>query len=113
MRKDKLIFKWAPLIEPSTPRKPRVRVAQFGDGYEQRQKDGINNDLRTHSLKWAGRDSLINEIESFLEDRAGVESFYYIHKKGEKRLYKCSEWTRVDIDYQSAEISATFKEVVN
>lgn len=113
MQKDKLTFKWKPLREPSTTRKPRTRVMQFGDGYSQRSKDGLNNDLRTLSLKFRKRDSEIDCIDRFLGERGGVESFFYIHKDGVPRLYICEEWTRVDLDFQTSEISATFKEVVN
>lgn len=113
MQDGKLIFEWVPLVEPSTSRKPKIIKAQFGDGYEQRSKDGINNNLRTHSLKFDGEDLEMDALEKFLEDRGGVESFYYIHKNGIKRLYVCEEWSRVDIDGLSGEISATFREVVN
>ena len=113
MQVDKLLFIWAPLRDASTSAKPRVRKAQFGDGYEQRSKDGINNDLRPHSLKFRYRDSIINQIEKFLEDRGGVESFLYSHKKAPVKLYVCEEWNRTDIDFNTSEISATFREVVN
>lgn len=113
MQGAKLIFKWEGLIESSTARKPRTRVAQFGDGYAQRSKDGINHDLRSHTIKFKNSDSVINDIEQFLEDRAGVESFYYSYKEQPLRLYVCEEWSRVDIDFQTSEVSATFREVVN
>lgn len=113
MQRDKQIFKWEPLIESSTARKPRTRVVQFGDGYMQRSKDGINHDLRSHTLKFKDTDSVINDIDQFLEDRAGIESFYYSYKGQPLRLYVCEEWSRVDLDFNSSEISAIFKEVVN
>lgn len=113
MQKDKLTFTWIPLAEVNTPRKPRVREVQFGDGYAQRSKDGLNNNPRSHSLKFDGEDDEMDALEQFLEDRAGVESFYYAHKYGPKRLYVCQEWNRDDIDGWSSQISATFKEVVN
>lgn len=113
MQDDKLVFDWVPLIEPTTSRKPKVRVAKFGDSYEQRSKDGINNDLRSHSLKFRNYDSVINEIEQFLEDAGGVSSFYFSLKKGPIKLYKCEEWSRTDLTFNQSEISATFIEVVN
>ena len=109
---DKKVFTWVPLIEPSTQRKPKTRRVSFGDGYEQRKKDGLNSDLRTHSLRFRERDHYIDEIDRFLADHAGFKSFYYIHKDGKKRLYVCEDWTRTELDYQSSEISATFREVI-
>lgn len=113
MLNDKHIFKWVPLAETSTSRKPRIRRVSFGDGYEQRSKDGLNSNLAPISLKFDGMDREMDLLEQFLKDRAGVESFYYAHKFGENKLYVCEEWNRMDIDGLSSEISATFREVVN
>lgn len=101
------------MVEATAQRKPKVKRVQFGDGYEQRSKDGINADLKTYSLKFVKRDIEINDIERFLEEKGGVESFLYSHKRGALRLCICEEWSRVDIDFQTSEISATFREVVN
>ena len=36
-------FFWSPSYNISTSHSPRIKAIQFGDGYEQRLKDGINN----------------------------------------------------------------------
>ena len=58
--------------------KPNVRIAQFGSGYSQRSTFGINQNLKTYRLKFQNISfNDANTIESFLDDRAGVEAFSY------------------------------------
>lgn len=58
--------------------KPNVFVANFGDGYEQRVYNGINNKKKEMSLVFNNRDNEeVDDIVSFLEPRVGVHSFNY------------------------------------
>ena len=53
---------------------PNVRVAEFGSGYSQRATFGINQDKKVWQLQWQNRSATdTNNIEDFLEARAGVE----------------------------------------
>tara|TARA_R110002096_G_scaffold35077_3_gene99567 strand:+ start:3160 stop:3558 length:399 start_codon:yes stop_codon:yes gene_type:complete len=55
---------------------PRVLVASFGDGYEQRIADGINTLNETYSLSFANRlKADIDDIVAFLDVKKGVSSF--------------------------------------
>jgi len=55
---------------------PRVLVASFGDGYEQRIADGINTLNETYSLNFANRlKADIDDIVAFLDVKKGVSSF--------------------------------------
>ena len=55
---------------------PRVLVANFGDGYEQRIADGINTLNETYSLSFATRlKSDIDDIVAFLDGKKGVSNF--------------------------------------
>lgn len=57
---------------------PRVLVAQFGDGYAQRTKDGINNLKRRVRLVWTLLPtSTANDIVDFFADKAGATQFQY------------------------------------
>jgi phage-related protein len=48
----------------------RVRVAKFGDGYEQRIADGINNVDEQYSVSFSNREkSVIDDIAAFFESR--------------------------------------------
>lgn len=53
---------------------PRMLRAQFGNGYSQRAKDGINNSPLRYQVVFANRKpSLIKEVKDFL---LGGSSFY-------------------------------------
>ena len=55
---------------------PRVLVASFGDGYEQRIADGINTLDETYTLTFATRlKADIDDIVAFLDLKKGVSSF--------------------------------------
>ena len=55
---------------------PRVLIANFGDGYEQRIADGINTLNETYSLTFATRlKEDIDDIVAFLDGKAGVNKF--------------------------------------
>jgi len=55
---------------------PRVLVANFGDGYEQRIADGINTLNETYSLSFANRlKADIDDIVAFLDGKKGVSNF--------------------------------------
>ncbi len=55
---------------------PRMRTAKFGDGYEQRIVDGINNLEESYTLNFATRPKAdIDDIVAFLDTNAGVTKF--------------------------------------
>jgi phage-related protein len=55
---------------------PRVLKASYGDGYEQRVAEGINNIPESWNLTWKNRTLTEgNKIVSFLENTKGVTSF--------------------------------------
>ena len=92
-------FTFTPPINPSqksTPKKvkPRVNKIAFGDGYEQRSGDGINNIIRTRTLFFeALTESQKDTIETFLEAREGKEQFFYtLPDESTQRQWVCEEW---------------------
>lgn len=57
---------------------PRIRIAQFGSGYSQRSTFGINQNLKIYQFNWRNiSETDADEIETFLDARAGVEHFDY------------------------------------
>lgn len=55
---------------------PKVLVASFGDGYEQRIADGINTLAETYSLSFATRTKEdIDDIVLFLDTQKSVSKF--------------------------------------
>lgn len=104
-------------VEPSlaTGKKvdTRILIADFGDGYSQRASDGINTLKDTWSVEWNCLDSTsYNEINSFLEARAGWESFEWT-PPGEsvEKKFICKQWGVSHPGNSKYVISATFNEV--
>jgi len=60
--------------------KTSVRIAQFGDGYQQRVADGLNSVGDSFSLTFSNRTKEdIDDIVSFFESKKGVGSFSFTY----------------------------------
>ena len=93
--------------------KPNIRIAQFGSGYSQRSTFGINQNLKTYSLQFTNITTTESEeIKTFLDNRAGVESFsYQIPNESVTRKFICRDWNEVIPYANRATINAIFEEV--
>ena len=59
---------------------PRVRIQKFGDGYEQRLAEGINNIVDNFSLSFVNRAKAdADDILAFFEEKAGVTAFEFTY----------------------------------
>jgi len=101
---------WPVAIDEPMQTTPRVRVARFGDGYEQRAADGLHTQLRTYSVRLAADHDLLDAAEQFLADRGGVEPFNWYDLKGRDGLWVCRAWSRRD-HATGGELTAKFEEV--
>lgn len=104
-------FTWSPDWTAKKKKKPRVNKLQFGDGYEQRIADGINTDPEEWSISFSTDPDTVNSIDSFLEDRKGLEAFLWTTPSGNTYSFKCEEW---DVGYENpgrSVLSATFVQV--
>lgn len=105
-------FSYLPDPGPREQRKPRVRVAQFGDGYQQRVADGINTNPKNWSLAFTKRGQTeADGIMDFLDARAGIEAFDWTSPAGVAGKYICSEYERTIGQGQLYNITATFIQV--
>ncbi len=95
---------------------PRVHSVQFGDGYSQRLKWGLNTDSKSWSLSWRNlSESDADTLETFFEARAddGASFDWEPPDVSTGTTYKfiCLNWSK-DIPYKNrANISATFQQV--
>jgi phage-related protein len=99
---------------------PRMRTAKFGDGYEQRIVDGINNLEESYSLSFKTRlKADIDDIVAFLDTKAGVTKFTLTlpdtnntTRTGERDVKVVSTNYSVTYDYDSFySLSLTLKRV--
>ncbi|MAF24952.1 hypothetical protein CL634_05190 [bacterium] len=71
-------FVWKSSYNVQVSHQPRIQTIQFGDGYEQRLKDGINNNKLSFNLSFEGRtQNEATAILHFLNDKEGYASFYF------------------------------------
>ena len=71
-------FFWSPSYNVSTSHAPKILSIRYGDGYEVRSKDGINNDLLSLSLSFDSRsEKEAAAILHFLHQRGGQDVFYF------------------------------------
>jgi len=106
-------FEFTPDFGSQANYKPRVRMAQFGDGYQQRVADGINTSPATWPLAFTNRDDTERDgILSFLVARNGVESFDWTPPFGGASIkVTCAEWDWTPARFNVNTITATFMQV--
>lgn len=96
-------FIWQPSFGSSVLVTPRVNQIKFGDGYEQRIQDGINNILLELDLTFEKLDlAEFTAICHFLTERKGKESFFFTppqpfnsRKRFISRSFE-SSWTNIN-----------------
>ena len=104
-------FTFSPTYGAAETNTPKVRKAQFGDGYQQRVGDGINRTPRLWSLSFEGTKTDIDAIDLFLETEDGITSFDWQPPAGAAGKWICSEWTSAINQYNNWVLSANFQEV--
>lgn len=92
--------------------KHRVRRAQFGDGYSQATKDGINARISSWTVAMTNlREDDALQVTDFLDRNAG-QSFYWTPPRSiTQGRFMCSDYTLTPVEFGLQSISATFDEV--
>lgn len=111
---NKPYFFWKPSYSSDTELEPKIKLIKFGDGWEQRSRDGINNTLLKISYTFDKRsEDETLAICHFLEQMAGAESFIFVPPKpfGLTKKFKCSSYRERYNFYDNHTISANFEEV--
>ena len=98
--------------------KPRVIKNQFGDGYEQRVQEGINNITQSFSVAFNNRPKAeIDDIMAFLDNKAGTTAFDFTYPdtnaSGNERTVKvvCEDYTQTYSFDDFYSCTATFRRV--
>jgi phage-related protein len=105
-------FTFTPSFPATENSAPKVRKTEFGDGYEQRLRFGLNTDPKEWSLEFNERsDAERDQILAFFRARAGVESFAWADPSGRIARYVCETWNATLNACNLNNIRATFREV--
>ena len=94
--------------------KPKMRMTQFGDGYEQRTTFGLNQNPKEWSLTWQNiTEAKADTIEAFLDARAADGASFDWTPPDTATSYKwvCQQWDKVIPYAGRATITATFRQV--
>jgi phage-related protein len=104
-------FSWFPDASVQKSVEPRVRVAKFGDGYEQRVRDGINTAPEKWSLTFTGGAEEVNAIDAFLKLAGGADYFYWTTPQGMAGKFVCRSWKFARERGSKSSISCDFEQV--
>lgn len=106
----------APTFGAVKSSQPKLRTVQFGDGYEQRLRFGLNQNPKEWSLTFMVPTNDATAIEDFLDARADdAESFDwtppdvnvpYLYDK-----WRCDQWSKEWLGDDFFKITATFRQV--
>ena len=97
--------------------KPKVHLATFGDGYEQRLADGINSVKEDYSVSFNTRTkSEIDDIVAYFESLKGVTAFNFTipdsNNSGETTIKVVCDTFDISYDYDNFySCSAKFRRV--
>lgn len=107
-------FTYAPSYGAAATRKPRVKAIRFGDGYEQRQTDGINRRPEIWDLQFINRSTTdAAAIDAFLATQGGADYFLWTPpvSGAVEGKYICREWSRNVGAGNVESITARFEQV--
>jgi phage-related protein len=104
---------YQPTYSATKTSQPKIRITQFGDGYQQRVTFGLNQNPKEWRLTFNVSDDDANTIEAFLDARAADAASFDWTPPGEATSYKwtCSNWTRELFEFERSKIDVTFMQV--
>jgi phage-related protein len=106
------VFTWIPSYPASVGEQPKVLSASFGDGYEQRAGDGINNVKKIWKLNFKYRSTAeATDIRNFLKTQGGVSAFDWTDPDGDTLRFVCRDWPREFTQGLMVSFSVTFEQV--
>lgn len=85
-------FDFRPDYQAQLTQEPKVSVTKFGDGYEARIPQGINNAPEKWTLQFTTGSDTYPPALAFVKARGGVEAFYWINGFGETKTFVCRNW---------------------
>ncbi len=109
------VFTWVPDYNGTGGDfEPKVKRAQFGNGYSQRAPDGLNNNPAMWSVSFLGRHygDEIQLIIDFLEALSGSEYFLWTPPRASGQIKViCPKWSRRPSKGIYDDLTATFEQV--
>jgi phage-related protein len=107
-------FTFTPCYTSSGAAAPRIRSAQFDDGFESAEPDGRNTDLRVWTLEFTAQVSgNLLAIDEFLQTQGGAKRFLWTPPSpmdAVQRKVVCEDWQWTHQRGSTCDIHAVFME---
>lgn len=103
-------FAWFPDAASECSEAPSVNITKFGDGYEARVSNVINDNPQSWNLKFTKLRPEALLIRGFLRRQGARLSFTWTNPFGEVGNYVCDKWS-TSPDRGKVQVTATFREV--
>jgi len=111
---------WCPTYATQVVTQPRVRTAQFGDGYSQAEQDGLNSAMRVWTVAWETAPTVnappyptVLQVDAFLRTNAGLRFLWTqptpLDAEG-PRVFRCTDWQWKYDGGNTATLQATFNQ---
>lgn len=110
MAKDTFSEGWLPNIGHSVEFKPDVNPVKFGDGYEVRMSNGLNDKPEIWTLTFSSNYAKIKLINAFLKSQGAVRSFFWRSPHDEVITVVCRSWS-ISTDEGVKTLSTKFEQV--
>lgn len=104
-------FTWLPDYGMEESEELRLRSVKYGEGYEQRYADGINNIKREIPVTFSVDPTTAGDIVDFLRARNNGQPFTFQVPGGDIENVMCRSWSRRWDSYGIHTVSATFERV--
>jgi phage-related protein len=106
-----------PPPSPGTTNEPKLKLlkAEFGDGYTQTTRDGLNHIRRTMTLRWQLlTPTQAATLESFFVGQGGDTPFYYTPTNEVSAVrWTCEKWNKTGIEAGFQEFTANLEQSFN
>lgn len=113
---SKANFIWSPSYNTKIQITPNIKKVQYGDGYTQRSRDGINNILLPFTITFDRRDDdETRAILHFLYSRGGAESFVWIPPSpfNVQKLFVAENFSQTKVFLDNNAIEVTMQETTS
>jgi len=110
-QKRVFLTEWGIDLSWNCDESPKVLSVKFGDGYEQRIGDGINNSPMTFIVSFKNNFTTSKIIRQFFVDHGGEKSFVWKTPYESVGLYIAKKWSFSPIDSGLYMVSTTFEQV--
>jgi phage-related protein len=106
-------FSYNPDYSAQLTRTPNVKQIKFGDGYMQRQAQGMNTTPEAWDLTFSNRTQTeADAIDDFLSAANGIDSFDWTPpNEADPIKVICSSWQKTFVAAGATTITATFSQV--